>query len=85
MVKKIILFLPVIAYSILLAGCNEPSQVELLSKVKAASTPAEIEAAIGKPSEIKDEGALKLWKYEAREGAICFSVVGQVAMRMSCS
>ncbi|MBO6825942.1 MAG: hypothetical protein JJ879_07055 [Sneathiella sp.] len=85
MVKKVLLFLPLIVSSILLTGCNEPSQTELLSKVKGADTPAAVEAAIGKPSEIKDEGALKLWRYEASEGPICFSIVGQVAMRMSCS
>jgi len=85
MTKKIFVFLLIGAYSLLLVGCNEPSQVELLLKVEGASTPTEIETALGKPNEIKDEGALKLWKYEASEGPICFSIVGQVAMRMSCS
>ncbi len=83
--KKTLFFLLLIAYSTLLGACNEPSQTELLSKVKGADTPAAVEAAIGKPNEIKGDGALKLWVYETSQGSICFSVVGQVVLRMSCS
>ncbi|MBE7638124.1 hypothetical protein GUA87_14800 [Sneathiella sp. P13V-1] len=67
------------------AACEDISKAELLAKVEGKSTPAEIEAALGKPADITNDGALKLWKYNTSDGPVCFSMVGNLAMRMICS
>ncbi|WP_025899679.1 hypothetical protein [Sneathiella glossodoripedis] len=71
-------------FCLLLGGCFDPAQNELLEKVRGANTPSEIETAIGKPDEIHERGALKIWRYYASGGDICFSAVGSIALRMVC-
>lgn len=70
---------------LVVAACDEISKSELLAKAEGKSTPAEIEAALGKPADIKNDGALKLWRYNTSDGPVCFSMVGNLAMRMICS
>lgn len=69
---------------LLLAGCNEIDQTELLSKIKSVTSPDEIVASIGPADEMVSDGALNLWRYETNNDDVCFMVAGKVAMRARC-
>ncbi len=70
--------------SIGLNGCFDPSQEEILTKVKGLNEPDAILAAIGEADSITGHGAMKVWRYSASEADICFSVVGNIALRVMC-
>ncbi len=84
MLKKSLGCAAVILVSLMLSGCFDPSQEELLSKVGAAKTPDDIIAAIGKPDAITSSGAMEVWRYSASGGDVCFSSVGSIALRLIC-
>ncbi|OUR78598.1 hypothetical protein A9Q83_06890 [Alphaproteobacteria bacterium 46_93_T64] len=69
---------------LVLSGCFDPTQEEILSKVEGVNSPEELIAAIGPANRVIDNGALKHWRYSASGGDVCFSVVGNLAMRMAC-
>lgn len=73
-----------VSVALLLGACFGPSQQELLDKVSGMTKPSEIASAIGNADEVRDVGAMQIWKYSASGGDICFSVVGDLALRMSC-
>ena len=82
--SKIVSFSFLTLVSFGLSGCFDPSQEEILSKVKGLTEPDAILAAIGEADSISGRGAMKVWRYSASEADICFSVVGKIALRVMC-
>ena len=59
----------------LMGGCSR-SKEDLVEKSRSASTRAELEAALGKPSDIAKLGPVEQWTYKASNGAVVFLIVG---------
>ena len=59
----------------LLAGCSR-SKEDLIQKSRGAGTRAELEQALGKPSDISKLGPVEHWTYRASNGTVVFLIVG---------
>jgi hypothetical protein len=59
----------------LLSGCSR-SKEDLVEKSRSASTRAELERALGKPSDISKLGPVEQWTYKASNGTVVFLIVG---------
>lgn len=59
---------------LLLTGCFAPSKADIIKKAEGASTSAELEAALGEPSEVSKFGPLEKWTYKAADGAVIFLI-----------
>jgi hypothetical protein len=59
----------------LLAGCSQ-SKEDLVQKARGVSTRAELERALGKPSDISKLGPVEQWTYKASNGTVVFLIVG---------
>jgi len=66
----------VISSLLLLAACFAPSKADLLKKAKGASTRAELEAALGEPSDVSKFGPIEKWSYKASDGTVVFVLAG---------
>ncbi len=61
---------------LLLAACFAPSKADLIKKAEGASSKAELEAALGEPSEVSKLGPIEKWTYKASDGAVVFVLAG---------
>ena len=61
---------------LLLAACFAPSKADLLKKAKGAGTRAELEAALGEPSDVSKLGPIEKWSYKASDGTVVFVLAG---------
>jgi hypothetical protein len=59
----------------LLPGCSRTKE-DLLDKARAVTTRAELERALGKPSEVDKLGPVEHWTYEASNGRVVFLILG---------
>jgi len=59
----------------LLVGCSR-SKEDLVQKSRGVSTRAELEQALGKPSDISKLGPVEQWTYKASNGTVVFLIVG---------
>jgi hypothetical protein len=59
----------------LVGGCSR-SKEDLVAKSRGASTRAELEQALGKPSDITKIGPVEQWTYKASNGSVVFLIVG---------
>lgn len=59
----------------LIIGCSR-SKEDLIEKSRQVSTRAELEQALGKPSDITKLGPLEQWTYKASNGTVVFLIVG---------
>ena len=59
----------------LLTGCGR-SKEDLIEKSRGVSTRAELEQALGKPSDIHKLGPVEQWTYKASNGMVVFLIVG---------
>jgi len=59
----------------LVGGCSR-SKEDLVEKSRSASTRAELERALGKPSDITKLGPVEQWTYKASNGSVVFLIVG---------
>lgn len=59
----------------LLVGCSR-SKEDLIQKSRGVGTRAELEHALGKPSDISKLGPVEQWTYEASNGTVVFLIVG---------
>jgi hypothetical protein len=59
----------------LVIGCSR-SKEDLVQKSREASTRAELERALGKPSDITKLGPVEQWTYQASNGTVIFLIVG---------
>jgi hypothetical protein len=62
--------------ALLLAACGPPSKHDLLSKAEGIRTKAELEQALGAPSERDKLGPIETWTYVARDGRVTFLITG---------
>jgi hypothetical protein len=69
-----LLLVGVIAAS-LLTGCSR-SKEDLVQKARGVSTRAELEQALGKPSQISKLGPVEHWTYKASNGSVVFLILG---------
>jgi hypothetical protein len=58
-----------------LIGCSRTKE-DLVEKSRNASTRAELEGALGKPSDINKLGPVEQWTYKASNGTVVFLIVG---------
>ncbi len=65
----------VLGLALLLAGCGDKKH-DILSKAEGAETKAQLEAALGPPSERDKLGPLETWTYRARDGEVTFLITG---------
>ncbi len=59
-----------------LTACGDPSKGEIIKKAENASTKAELEKALGAPTEVDKVGPLEKWTYKASDGVVVFAIVG---------
>jgi hypothetical protein len=59
----------------LLTGCSRTKE-DIVEKARSASTRAELERALGKPSDIAKLGPVEQWTYKASNGSVVFLIVG---------
>lgn len=59
-----------------LIACGPPSTDEALRKAEKAGTKAELEKALGRPSEIQKLGPLEQWSYKTSDGSVTFVIAG---------
>ena len=65
-----------LVFLLLLAGCFAPSKADLIKKADGASTRAELESALGEPSDVSKIGPIEKWTYKAADGAVVFILAG---------
>ena len=61
---------------LLLAACFAPSKADLIKKAEGAGSRAELEAALGEPSEVSKIGPIEKWTYQASDGTVVFLLAG---------
>ncbi len=59
-----------------LTACGDPSKGEIIKKAENATTKAELEKALGAPTEVDKVGPLEKWTYKASDGVVVFAIVG---------
>jgi hypothetical protein len=59
----------------LVVGCSR-SKEDLVQKSRGVGTRAELERALGKPSDISKLGPVEQWTYQASNGTVVFLIVG---------
>lgn len=59
-----------------LAACGDPSKEDMLKKAEKVTTKAELEKALGKPTDISKVGPLEQWTYKASNGQVVFIITG---------
>jgi len=59
----------------LVVGCSR-SKEDLIQKSRGVGTRAELERALGRPSDISKLGPVEQWTYKASNGSVVFLIVG---------
>lgn len=66
----------VLGFALLLGGCGDPSKQDILKKAEKAATKAQLESALGKPTEVSKVGPVEKWTYKAKDGTVVFMITG---------
>ena len=61
---------------ILLVACGPPTKEELVRKADGIGKKADLEKALGRPSDIAKLGPMERWTYKAKNGEVIFVIVG---------
>jgi len=61
---------------VLLTACGGSTKEDIVQKARGASTRAELEKALGQPTDIAKLGPMERWTYKARNGEVVFLIVG---------
>ena len=61
---------------VLLTACFAPSKADLIKKAKGVKSRAELESALGEPSEVSKLGPIEKWTYVASDGKVVFVLAG---------
>jgi len=69
-------FLPILLLPLMLVACGPDSSEQVLKKAENAATKAELEKAIGRPSEISKLGPIEQWTYKTKDGQVTFTITG---------
>jgi hypothetical protein len=59
-----------------LAGCGPSSKEDIITKARGITTRAELEKALGKPSDISKLGPVEQCTYKASNGEVVYVIVG---------
>jgi hypothetical protein len=59
-----------------LVACGSPTKEDLIARSRDVSTRADLEKALGQPSDITKVGPVEQWTYKARNGAVVFVILG---------
>lgn len=59
-----------------LGACGDPAKQDILKKAEKAATKAELEKALGKPTEVSKVGPVEKWSYKAKDGVVVFMIAG---------
>src|SRR3546814_1415507 len=78
---KIVRTFVALAGLLLLTACFAPSKADLIKKAQGASSRAELEAALGEPSEVLKLGPIGKWTYVASDGLVVFLLAGDTVTR----
>lgn len=73
---KVIRTLAALLAVLALAACFAPSKADLIKKAQGAGTRAELEAALGEPSEVSKLGPIEKWTYQASDGKVVYVLAG---------
>lgn len=65
-----------LALPLALVACGPPSTDETLRKAQNAGTRAELEKALGRPTEIQKVGPIEQWTYKTSDGSVTFIITG---------
>ncbi len=60
----------------LLGACGSRTKEDIVQKARAVSTRAELEQALGQPTDIAKLGPVERWTYKASNGEVVFLIVG---------
>jgi hypothetical protein len=61
---------------VLFTGCGGRSREDIVQKTRNVSTRAELERAIGRPTDIAKLGPVERWTYKASDGDVVFVIIG---------
>ena len=61
---------------LLLSACFAPSKSDLIKKAAGAKSRADLEAALGEPSDVSKVGPIEKWTYVASDGSVVFVLAG---------
>ncbi len=65
-----------LATAFVVAGCDQtPSKAEILKKAEGVKTKADLEKALGKPTEVDKVGPVEKWTYAASDGSVTYIIV----------
>ena len=59
-----------------LAACGGRTKEDIVQKARDVSTRAELEKALGQPTDIAKLGPMERWTYKASNGDVVFLIVG---------
>jgi hypothetical protein len=59
-----------------LTACSGQTKEDIVQKARGASTRADLEKALGQPSDIAKLGPMERWTYKARNGEVVFLIIG---------
>ena len=71
-------WLALAALSLALLSCGPPSKHDILDRAEHVTTKAELQAALGAPTERSKLGPLETWTYQAKDGEVTFVITGDV-------
>ena len=61
---------------ILLGACGGRTKEDIVQNARNVSTRAELEKALGKPTDIAKLGPMERWTYRASNGEVVFLIIG---------
>lgn len=59
-----------------LAACGEPTKQDIIKDAEGADTKAQLENALGSPTEVSKLGPIEKWVYKAADGTVVFVITG---------
>ena len=62
--------------ALLVAACGPPTKEELIRKAEGIGKKADLEKALGRPTDIAKLGPMERWTYKAKNGELIFVIVG---------
>ena len=66
----------VLAATLVLAACGDPTKEDLLAKAEGVQDKATLRAKLGAPQDIAKFGPLETWTYRAKNGEVVFLIAG---------
>lgn len=61
---------------VLLTACGGSTKEDMVQKAREVSTRADLEKALGKPTDIAKLGPVERWTYKASNGEVVFLIIG---------